>query len=151
MFNSQLSIIFERIENDLFSMPSLYKLSTHFIALVWLINGLLAKVLNLVPRHELIVQTIFQDFIDIEIAFYLTKLIGISEIILAFWIVSGYKSRLVAILQIILVMSMNIIEFTLVDDLLLFGKWNLLLALGFSLFIYWNEFGAKNNSKTEPK
>ncbi|WP_375562569.1 DoxX-like family protein [Bernardetia sp. OM2101] len=115
-------------------------MSTYFIAIVWLGNGLFAKILNLVPRHGLIVQTIFQDFIDVETSFYLTKLIGISEIVLAFWILSRYKSRLVAILQIILVITMNIIEFALVDDLLLFGKWNLVIALFFSFFIYWNEF-----------
>ncbi len=150
MFNSQLSIIFERIESNLFSMPSLYKLSTYFIAFVWLINGLFAKVLNFVPRHQEIVQTIFQevfhDFLPLETAFYLTKFIGVSEIILATWIVSGYKGRFVAVLQIILVLVMNIIEFTLVEDLLLFGKWNLVIAICFSLYIYWNEFGLKNKN-----
>ncbi len=125
-------------------MTIFYKLPTYFIALVWLINGLFAKVLNLVPRHELIVQTIFQDFLSLEISFYLTKLIGIAEIILAIWIVSGYKKHLVAILQITLVLTMNIMEFVLVKDLLLFGKWNLLIALFFSIFIYWNEFVWKN-------
>ncbi|AFM05039.1 hypothetical protein Fleli_2682 [Bernardetia litoralis DSM 6794] len=125
-------------------MPLLYKISTYFIALVWLINGLFAKVLNFVPHHEIIVQTIFQDFLSLETSFYLTKFIGISEIILAIWIISGYKSRLIAILQIILVLTMNIIEFVLVDDLLLFGKWNLLIALFFSFFIYCNEFVWKN-------
>ena len=124
-------------------MTTFYKLPTYFIALVWLINGLFAKVLNFVPRHELIVQTIFQDFLSLEMSFYLTKLIGIAEIILAIWILSGYKKRLIAILQIILVLTMNSIEFTLVDDLLLFGKWNLLIALFFSFFIYWNEFARK--------
>lgn len=121
-------------------MTIFYKFPTYFIALVWLINGLFAKILNLVPRHELIVQTIFQDFLSLEISFYLTKFIGISEIILAIWILSGYKRRLIAILQIILVLTMNIMEFVLVEDLLLFGKWNLLIALFFSFFIYWNEF-----------
>jgi uncharacterized membrane protein YphA (DoxX/SURF4 family) len=127
-------------------MPLFYKLSTYFIAIVWFINGLLAKILNLVPRHELIVQTIFQDFLSLEISFYLTKLIGISEIILAIWILSGYKSRFVAILQIVVIMTMNIIEFTLVDNLLLFGKWNMLIALFFSSFIYLSEFVWKSKN-----
>jgi len=127
-------------------MTTFYKLPTYFIALVWLINGLVAKILNFVPRHELIVQTIFQDFLSLEMSFYLTKLIGISEIVLAVWILSGYKSRLIAILQIILVLTMNIIEFALVEDVLLFGKWNILIALFFSLFIYWNEFVWKNKN-----
>ena len=120
---------------------------TYVIALVWLANGLFAKVMNLVPRHQLIVQTIFQDIFDAEISFYLTKAIGISEIILAIWIISGYKIRLVALLQIALVMTMNVIEFTLVEDLLLFGRWNLVFAILFSIFIYWNEFILKSNPK----
>lgn len=130
--------------NQLFFMSLPKKFFTYFIALVWLGNGLFAKVLNFVPRHGLIVQTIFQDFIDIETSFYLTKLIGLSEIVLAFLILSEYKSRLVSILQILLVIIMNIIEFVLVDDLLLFGRWNLVIALFFSFFIYWNEFIWKN-------
>ncbi|WP_291728389.1 DoxX-like family protein [Bernardetia sp.] len=66
----------------MFSQKNIF---TYFIGLVWLINGFFAKVLHLVPRHELIVQTIFQDIIDAESAFYLTKFIGFSEIILAIW------------------------------------------------------------------
>lgn len=129
-------------------MLSQKNIFTYLIALVWLLNGLFAKVLNFVPRHEQIVQTIFQDIFDAEFSFYLTKAIGISEIILAIWILSGYKSRLTAILQVVLVMTMNIIEFILVDDLLLFGKWNIILATLFFIFIYWNEFIFKSNSIT---
>lgn len=44
------------------------------IGLVWLINGLLCKVLNMAPRHEAIVSRILGDAHAMEI----TKLIGLS-------------------------------------------------------------------------
>jgi len=43
------------------------------ISLVWLINGLFCKVLDFVPRHELIVSRI----LGTEYTLILTKLIGI--------------------------------------------------------------------------
>jgi DoxX-like family len=105
------------------------------IALVWLINGLFCKVLNLVPRHELIVGRILgQDY-----ARPLTLLIGLSEIAMSIWILSGIKSRLNAYLQIAIIATMNTIEFTLAPDLLLWGKLNSLFAFLFILIIYFND------------
>jgi hypothetical protein len=105
------------------------------IALVWLINGLFCKVLNLVPRHELIVGRILgQDY-----ARSLTLLIGLSEIAMSIWILSGIKPRLNAYLQIAIIATMNTIEFTLAPDLLLWGKLNSLFAFLFILIIYFND------------
>lgn len=70
----------------------------------------------------------------------LTKLIGISEILLFIWILSNIKSRWCAITQIILVATMNIIEYNFAQDLLLFGKLNLVFASIFILVVYINEF-----------
>lgn len=55
------------------------------ISLVWLINGLFCKVLDFVPRHELIVSRI----LGTEYASIFTKLIGIAEILMVVWILSG--------------------------------------------------------------
>ncbi|QMU63169.1 MAG: hypothetical protein GKR88_02015 [Flavobacteriaceae bacterium] len=109
---------------------------TYLIALIWLANGLLYKVLNLVPRHQEIVSRILGD----EHAVLFTKLIGFSEIIMAVWIVSRFCSRINAIVQIIIIVTMNILEFIIVPDLLLWGKWNSVFALLFILLIYYNEF-----------
>ncbi|MET0466024.1 MAG: DoxX-like family protein [Chitinophagaceae bacterium] len=51
---------------------------TILISLVWLINGLYCKLLNQIPRHQLIVSRILGD----EYAGALTKIIGVSEIII---------------------------------------------------------------------
>jgi hypothetical protein len=106
------------------------------IAAVWLINGLYCKVLNMVPRHEQIVTRILGN----QYAEIYTKLIGMAEILMALWIISGIQSRLNAIMQILIIITMNMLEFILVPDLLLWGRLNLLFALFFCALIYWNEF-----------
>ncbi|MBD2704363.1 DoxX-like family protein [Spirosoma sp. BT702] len=109
---------------------------TYLVATVWLINGLICKVLNLVPRHEHIVSRILGS----QHSSFLTFLIGVSEIIMAIWISIRYKSKLNAITQMVIVFTMNILEFILAQDLLLFGKFNFIFALIFIGLIYYNEF-----------
>lgn len=114
----------------------------YLIALVWLVNGLFCKVLNLVPRHQKIVGEILGQ----EYARELTITIGLAEVGMALWILSRYKNRLNAILQIAIIASMNILEFLLVPELLLWGKANSLFALLFILLIYYNEFYLMNKT-----
>lgn len=114
----------------------IHKILTYCIATVWIANGLFCKVLNLVPRHEQIVSMILgKDYSRL-----LTILIGLSEIIMAIWILSGFKRRLNSIAQIVVVATMNTLEFILVPDLLLWGKFNSMFALLFIFVIYYNEF-----------
>ena len=110
------------------------------IAAVWLVNGLWCKVLNGVPRHEAIVARILGP----QHAGILTKLIGCLEIAMAVWIVSSIKRRLNAVVQMVVIGSMNILEAVLAPDLLLWGPWNALFALLFIGLIYYNEFYTKN-------
>lgn len=123
----------------------LHKSLTYFIAFVWLINGLLCKVLNLVPRHQEIVGRILNE----DHSRPLTFAIGLAEIGMAIWMLSGFKSRLNTILQILVVIMMNVIEFISVPDLLLWGKFNALFALLFVLIIYFNEYHLKNQVKPQ--
>jgi hypothetical protein len=115
---------------------AIHKTITFFIAAIWLANGLFCKVLNFVPRHERIVARILGD----QHAVILTKAIGVAEIFMAVWILSGFKSRLNAVTQILIVATMNCIEFVLAPDLLLWGKVNSIFAFIFILLIYYNEF-----------
>jgi hypothetical protein len=64
----------------------------------------------------------------------------VFEVFFAIWIVSKIHTRLIAITQIIIIATMNTLEFLLVPDLLLWGKWNALFAFIFIIVIYWNEF-----------
>jgi len=97
---------------------------------------LFCKVLNLVPRHQQIVATILGD----NYAGPLTIVIGTSEIFMAVWILSRYKTKLNAITQIAVIATMNAMEFILVPDLLLWGKFNSLFALILIVVIYINEY-----------
>lgn len=120
----------------------IYKILNYCVATIWIINGLLCKVLNLVPRHERIVARIS----DSNYSRSLTVLIGLSEIIMSIWILSGFKARLNAVFQIIIIALMNTIEFILAPDLLLWGKLNSLFALILILVIYLNEFYLKQKT-----
>lgn len=113
-----------------------YKVLLIIIASVWLINGLVCKVFNLVPRHQEIVARILGN----GNARLMTSMIGILEVSMAIWILSGIRSRLNALAQIVVIATMNIMEFLLVPDLLLWGKANIVFAFLFILVIYYNEF-----------
>lgn len=120
---------------------SLHTFLTYSIAFVWFANGLYCKVLNLVPRHQKIVSVILGD----QYAGVLTLIIGLAEIIMAIWILSGFKSRLNCIVQIIVIAMMNSLELLFVPHLLLWGPWNILYALIFILIIYSNEYYFSKN------
>lgn len=110
-------------------------LLNYFIATVWFINGLFCKVLNLVPRHEEIVARI----LDIDHSRQITFLIGVGEIGMAVWILSGRWRQLNALTQIIVIAAMNILEFFLAPDLLLWGELNALVAFMLILLIFYND------------
>ena len=116
------------------------QLLNYFIATVWIVNGLFCKMLNLVPRHQEIVARILGN----DYAGFFTKAIGLSEIAIAVWILSGIRTRLNAITQIIIIATMNVLEFILAPDLLLWGRFNILFALLFILLISYNEFYIRN-------
>jgi uncharacterized membrane protein YphA (DoxX/SURF4 family) len=120
----------------------LFILLKYAIALVWLINGLFCKVFNLVPRHQEIVEAILQ----VQNGRPLTIAIGLAETCMALWILSGYKKKLNAITQIVVIASMNILEAIYAPHLLLWGKWNGAFAFLFILVIYANQFLLKKRA-----
>ncbi len=122
----------------------IHKIITYFIAAVWIANGLFCKVLNLVPRHEEIVAKILLT----DYARQLVVIIGLLEIGIAIWILTGYKTKINAIVQIVIVATMNTLEFILVPDLLLWGKLNSFFALVFIAVVYFTEFYL-NNKKSQ--
>lgn len=119
-------------------MPKEYvqRLIDFALAAVWLVMGLYCKLLGQVPRHEAIVG----DILGAETAVWLTPLIGIGEICLVVWIATGLHRKLTASIQILLVITMNILELTFAVDHLLWGPLNLIFALLFCALVYWNAF-----------
>lgn len=114
----------------------LQRLLRYGIAAVWLVNGLLCKVMHLVPRHEAIVARILGP----AYAGPLTRLIGLAEIGMAVWVLSRRYVQLNVALQIALVLTMNVLEFLLAPDLLLWHRCNLLFAGLFALLLYYYGF-----------
>ena len=114
---------------------NLHRTLNLLLGLVWLAMGLGCKVLGLVPRHREIVARILGD----EVAPGLAVAIGVGEIGIALWILSGIRPRLCAIVQVVLVAGMNVLEFLLARDLLLFGAGNALAAAVFIAMVLWTE------------
>src|SRR5436190_1337212 len=112
----------------------------YFLGAVWFVNGFFCKVLNFVPRHQKIVARI----LDIDDVRRLTLIIGYAEIGMAIWIISGMRSRLNAIVQILIIATMNALEFFLATDLLLWGKANAIFAFMLLLLIWYKEFYLMN-------
>jgi uncharacterized membrane protein YphA (DoxX/SURF4 family) len=113
-----------------------HRVLTLLIASVWLGFGLYCKVLGFVPRHEEIVARI----LGAEHAGVITRAIGLLEVLMGLWVLSGLQRRVCAIVQIGAVAAMNALEAVLAPDLLLWGRANALLALGFIGLIYVHEW-----------
>src|SRR5690606_4064204 len=107
-----------------------------FFSLIWLVNGLFCKILNLVPRHQQIVAEILGE----TNAKSLTIAIGVGEVLMAIWIISRKFAQLSAITQILLIVTMNILEFILAPHLLLWGRLNIVFALCLAALVYYQGF-----------
>ncbi len=106
-------------------------------AAVWLVNGVWCKLLDGVPRHREIVAGILGD----GYAGTLTQLIGAGEVLIAVWILTGVRWRWSCVFQIVMVAVMNAMEFLLAPDLLLFGRFNLVVAIAYCVLVAWAAFG----------
>jgi hypothetical protein len=104
------------------------------LAVVWFVNGLCCKLLNLVPRHQMIVARI----LGAEYAPVTTRTIGLLELLMVAWILSGIRPMLCAWTQIAVVATMVLLECLLTPDLLLFGRANLIPAGLFVTAVYLN-------------
>lgn len=105
-------------------------------ATVWLVNGVWCKIMDGVPRHREIVARILGE----EHSLLLTRLIGVGEVVMAVWILSGIRWRWSCAVQIAAVVAMNAVELALAPDLLLFGRYNALVALAYIAVVAWAGF-----------
>ena len=62
---------------------------------------------------------------------------------MAVWILSGVASTFNAVAQIVVIATMNLLEFFLVPDLLLWGRMNAVFALLFIAIVWYREFRLK--------
>jgi uncharacterized membrane protein YphA (DoxX/SURF4 family) len=106
------------------------------IGSVWVFHGLYSKILNLIPRHQMIVGRVLGE----DAAAFVTPAIGVAEILLGLWVYSAIKARLCALTQTVALVSMNTLEILLARDLLLHPPGmvalNLILLSG-AWFLAW--------------
>jgi hypothetical protein len=107
------------------------------IGAVWVFHGVYSKLLNGIPRHRLIVGRILGD----AHAGLATKVIGVLEVLLGFWVISGWERTGCAVVQTLAVVGMNTLEISLAGDLLISAIGMVILNLGFlSLVWHWALF-----------
>jgi hypothetical protein len=76
------------------------------IALVWLYQGLWCKLLSHEPRHRNIIGTV--PFLDGAQARQALAVLGGLECVLALWVLSGFRAHEAALIQTLLLVSMNV-------------------------------------------
>ena len=84
-------------------------------ASVWILFGLVFKVLNVVPRHQTIVAAVLGG----AVAGPVTLLIGVAETAMGIWILSCWRPRICATVQTVAIVSMNALELTMAKEHLL--------------------------------
>jgi SAM-dependent methyltransferase len=75
------------------------------IALVWLYQGLWCKVLGRCPGHQAIIEAV--PGLSVRAAAFALAGLGIVEVGLAFWVLSGWRPRMAAAVQTLLLVGMN--------------------------------------------
>jgi hypothetical protein len=108
------------------------RIATYLIAVVWILFGLLGKLVPITPTHIQIVARVF----GVPLSEPITTLIGFGELLIALWVISGKWRAICGWLQIALVVIMNCIELTIARDLLLWGPLNGFFALIFVVTVY---------------
>jgi hypothetical protein len=104
------------------------------IGSVWVFHGFYSKILNRIPRHQLIVGKI----LGAANAGMTTKAIGSLEVLLGVWAYTGWQPVGCALVQTTAIVAMNTLEIFLAKELLISALGMVLLNMGFlSLVWYW--------------
>src|SRR6187397_2771561 len=114
-------------------MSLLETLSQILIGAVWVFHGLYSKILNGIPRHQLIVARVLGE----RWARPATKLIGGAEVLLGVWVFTGLASVECAAVQTLAIVSMNALEIVRARSLLISAPGMVLLNLCF-LAVIWH-------------
>lgn len=85
------------------------------IAAVWVFHGLFSKILDGIPRHRMIVGRILGE----EHARLLAVMIGVGEILLGLWVLSGRRTFACAFFQTLALVAMNTLEILFAKELLI--------------------------------
>jgi hypothetical protein len=104
------------------------------VASVWLVHGLYNKLLHGSPRHLAIVQSVpgFRGMAGVR----MLAVVGVAEVGIALWMLSGLLAIPCAAAQTVALMSMNVVELRYARPLLLWPAGLIPLNLAF-LAVAW--------------
>ncbi len=141
VFDCRLACGGGRLENVVvFSQPRLLLVLRLGTASVWIIFGLVFKLLNLLPRHESIVAAVLGP----TWAGPVTLAVGLVEVLIGLWILSGRWPLLCAAIQTVAIIGMNLAE-------ILWAREHLLSPVGMvcanSVFLFLGWFLAVHTAK----
>ena len=108
-------------------------LSQVLIGSVWVFHGLYSKILNGIPRHQLIVGKVFGE----RLARPTTRIIGGLEILLGVWAFTGFARVECAAVQTMAIVGMNTLEIVLAREFLISAIGMVALNLIF-LAVIWS-------------
>ena len=108
-------------------------LSQIVIGCVWVFLGLYSKILNGIPRHQLIVGKVLGE----RFARPATKVIGGLEVLLGMWAFTGFARVECAAVQTAAIVGMNALEIFLAREFLISAIGMVILNLCF-LTLVWN-------------
>ena len=116
------------------------------IASVWIFHGCYSKLLDGIPRHRLIVERILGEGIGKPAVI----LVGILEICLGIWVLTGRWKIPTAIVQTLAIASMNTLEILLAKDLLISAPGMVALNTAFLAVIWWWATAAESSGSLPP-
>jgi uncharacterized protein (TIGR01777 family) len=113
------------------------------VACVWIYHGVYAKLLALGPRHMLIILSM--PGVDAAVAMTLLYLVGAGELLIALWVLSGLAPRTCAVVQTVLLLSMNAAELAWARQHLLWPA-GLMPANALFLAVAWVAAGLRSDT-----
>ena len=123
--------------------PHIGGVATAIVVSVWLIHGLFNKLLHFSPRHLAIVQSVpglAGSRGEVALA-----AIGLAEVGIALWVLSGAAAGVCAAVQTVLLLSMNVVELSVARSLLLWPGGLIPINLIF-LGLAWIAAGTRSGS-----
>jgi hypothetical protein len=103
------------------------------IGAVWIFHGVYIKIFNGIPRHRLIVGKI----LGTAVAGKATLAIGMLELLVGLWVLSGWEPTACASVQTLAICGMNMLEIALARELLVSALGMVALNLAF-LALVWH-------------
>src|SRR5262245_52844178 len=125
--------------------PVMTRALTPSLAAVWLVHGLYNKLLGGSPRHLAIVQAV--PGLGGASGARVLVAVGIAEVAIAAWMISRRAPILCALVQTLLLLSMNVVELTFARPLLLWPAGLLPVNVAF-LTVVWAVALTSNSAAT---